>query len=51
MALRTLTLDELTIDDERSFRHVGLYEELKAVLRSYGAEHPGVGGVQLSMVA
>ena len=32
MALRTLTLKDLTIDDERSFRHVGIYETLKDVL-------------------
>jgi hypothetical protein len=30
--LRSLTLDELRIDDERSYRHIGLYEELKRVL-------------------
>jgi hypothetical protein len=36
--LRTLTLDDLTIDDERSFRHVGLYADLKEVLRRDG--HP-----------
>jgi hypothetical protein len=28
-----LTIDELTIDDEDSFKHVGLYEDLKEVLR------------------
>jgi hypothetical protein len=33
---RSLTLDELTIDDERSFRHVGLYDDLKQVLRRSG---------------
>lgn len=33
MKLRTLTIDDLTIDDERSFRHVGLYTDLKEVLR------------------
>ena len=33
MPLRNLTLDDLTIDDEASFRHVGLYAELKEVLR------------------
>jgi hypothetical protein len=27
------TLDDLTIDDDRSFRHVALYEDLKEVLR------------------
>ena len=27
------TLDDLTIDDDRSFRHIGLYEDLKEVLR------------------
>jgi hypothetical protein len=30
---RTRTIDELTIEDERSFRHVGLYADLKEVLR------------------
>jgi hypothetical protein len=30
--LRSLTLDALVIDDERSLRHVGLYGELKQVL-------------------
>jgi hypothetical protein len=34
--LRSLSLDEIQIEDERSFRHVGLYEELKQVLRSDG---------------
>lgn len=34
--LRSLTLDELHIEDEPSFRHVGLYEELKQVLRRDG---------------
>ena len=29
-------LDDLTIDDERSFRHVGLYEQLKQTLRRDG---------------
>jgi hypothetical protein len=33
MSLRSLSLDELTIDDEASFRHVGLYPRLKAALR------------------
>jgi hypothetical protein len=27
------TVDELTVEDERSFRHVGLYSDLKEVLR------------------
>ena len=36
MKLRSLTLDELTIDDERSFRHVALYDDLKQVLRRDG---------------
>ncbi|MGK3990693.1 hypothetical protein WME99_47040 [Sorangium sp. So ce136] len=36
MKLKSLTLDELTIDDERSFRHVGLYDDLKQVLRRDG---------------
>jgi hypothetical protein len=35
--LRSLTLDELTIDDEASFRGVALYERLKQILRA--AEH------------
>jgi hypothetical protein len=34
--LRTLTLDELTIDDERSFRSVALYARLKEALRAAG---------------
>jgi hypothetical protein len=34
--LRSLTLDELTIEDERSFRHVALYDDLKQVLRRDG---------------
>lgn len=33
MSLRDLTLDDLIIDDEASFRHVGLYARLKAALR------------------
>jgi hypothetical protein len=33
---RSLTVDELHIDDERSFRHVALYEELKQALRRDG---------------
>lgn len=36
MNIRKLTLDELTIDDERSFRHVGLYADLKGVLKRDG---------------
>lgn len=36
MPLRTATLDELTIDDEGSFAHVGLYRRLKEVLRGAG---------------
>jgi hypothetical protein len=31
-SLRRLTLDQLHIEDERSFRHVGLYEKLHAIL-------------------
>jgi hypothetical protein len=34
--LRSLTLDELTIDDERSFRGIGLYGILKEALRASG---------------
>jgi hypothetical protein len=34
--LRTLTLDELTIDDEASFRGVALYHRLKEALRASG---------------
>ncbi len=30
--LRTSSLADLTVDDERSFRHVGLYHDLKTVL-------------------
>jgi hypothetical protein len=33
---RQLTLDQLHIEDERSFRHVGLYEALKQSLRRDG---------------
>src|SRR6185436_12414420 len=36
MALRTLSLDDLTIDDERSFAHVALQARLKQVLRRSG---------------
>ena len=36
MKIRSLTLDDLTIDDERSYRHVALYAELKASLRQDG---------------
>jgi hypothetical protein len=34
--LRSLTLDELTIDDERAFRGVSLYARLKEALRAAG---------------
>jgi hypothetical protein len=33
LPLRSLLLDELTIDDEVSFRHVAIYQRLKEVLR------------------
>jgi hypothetical protein len=36
MALRTMSLDELTIDDERSFAHVALQARLKQALRRSG---------------
>jgi hypothetical protein len=36
LALRTCTIDELEIEDERSFRHVGLYADLKEILRRDG---------------
>ena len=36
MRFRSLSLDELHIEDERSFRHVGLYDELKQALRRDG---------------
>src|SRR4051812_40451481 len=36
MPLRTVSLDALTIDDEDSFTHVGLYQDLKAVLKESG---------------
>ena len=32
-AFQSLTLDDLTIEDEASFRHVALYDDLKQVLR------------------
>lgn len=31
-SLKTFTLDQLTIDDERSYRHIGLYAALKEAL-------------------
>jgi hypothetical protein len=34
MVLRSLSLDDLTIDDEGSFRHVALYERLKRALQA-----------------
>ncbi len=45
MPLRTLMLDQLTIDDESSFAHVGLYEHLKHSLRKAGHRFrvPGAG--------
>ncbi len=33
LALVTRTIDALAIDDEKSFRHVGLYADLKEILR------------------
>lgn len=36
VTFRNLTLDKLVIDDERSFRHVGLYADLKRVLIDSG---------------
>jgi hypothetical protein len=36
MGMRTLTLDELTVDDERSFGGVALYQRLKQSLRRSG---------------
>jgi hypothetical protein len=36
LAFRTRTIDELEIEDERSFRHVGLYADLKEILRRDG---------------
>jgi hypothetical protein len=33
LALETRTIDELVIEDEPSFRHVGLYADLKEILR------------------
>jgi hypothetical protein len=36
MKLQKRTIDALTIDDERSFRHVGLYDDLKRALRDDG---------------
>lgn len=36
MTFTERTLDELTLDDEASFRHVGLYADLKKVLRVGG---------------
>lgn len=36
VSFRKLTLDQLIIDDERSFRHVALYADLKQVLKKGG---------------
>src|SRR6476660_8728073 len=36
MRLRTLTIGDLRVEDERSFRHVGLYDLLKRALREDG---------------
>jgi hypothetical protein len=36
MILRTVSLDDLTIDDERSVAHVALYDRLKQALRRSG---------------
>ncbi|APR81216.1 Hypothetical protein A7982_06563 [Minicystis rosea] len=36
MRFRSLSLDDLHIEDERSFRHVALYDELKQALRRDG---------------
>jgi hypothetical protein len=36
VGFRLLTLDELHIEDERSFRHVALYDQLKQALRRDG---------------
>jgi hypothetical protein len=36
MPLRTVSLDALTIDDEGSFTHVGLYQDLKAIVKRSG---------------
>ena len=36
MKLQSLAIDDLTIEDERSFRHVALYADLKEVLRRDG---------------
>src|SRR5262245_41846693 len=36
MRLRPLRIEDLTIEDERSFRHVELYDRLKSALRRDG---------------
>ena len=38
LALQKRRIDALTIEDERSFRHVGLYADLKEILRLDGYE-------------
>ncbi len=45
LTLRTVSLDDLTIDDERSFAHVALHARLKQALRRSGHRFlvPGVG--------
>jgi hypothetical protein len=37
MKLNTLTIDDLTIRDERAFRHIALYDTLKQLVRTQGA--------------
>ncbi len=38
MSLQTLGLDDLTIRDEKSLRHIGLYDSLKRLLRDDGVQ-------------
>src|SRR4051812_26734479 len=38
MPLRSITLDELVIQDEASFAHVGIYADLKKLLRQSSHE-------------
>ena len=42
MALRAITLDQLTIEDETSLERVALYGRLKQALRRSGHRLPGV---------
>jgi hypothetical protein len=49
MPLEPVSLDKLTIDDDRSLRHIAVYHELKALLRVSGYRfYKPVAGTQIS---